>query len=293
MKISIITITYNRAHLIGQTIQSVLDQTYQNYELIIIDDGSTDNTNEVVATYINKAPEQIRYIKSQKLGIPSKLRNIGLKNATGEIISILDSDDIWLEDKLYYTYNIFKKYPDAMFMFHNLKHFSTLENLSSPYYTLKQDFYKNILKELILGEILAFPIFSIRSSLIKEIGFFDESIMEGQHDFIIKAALNHKFYYLNKPLTLMRRHGSNLTKNFDIIHSLDAIKTFENLFKSKKIETKWYLLATNFLNFKTANYYLSINDNKKGIQHLNSILNNNTFFNKWYIKAIFLKLKVS
>ncbi len=294
MKFSIITITYNRADLIGETIESVFNQTYQNYELIIIDDGSTDNTDEIVQRYIEEKPDKIKYIKSERLGAPSKLRNIGLRHVTGACISILDSDDIWLKDKLQETYKVFKKHPDVMFVFHNLRHFFTdINSPTSPFYTYRNNFYKNIIKELVLGEILAFPVFSMRTSLVKELGLFDEAIVEGQHDYYIKAALQYKIYYLNQPLTLMRRHEDNYTKNFDLIHILDALKTYDNLHIAKKMSHKLYLLATNFLNFKIAKYYFSIRNINQGMDFLDVILKRNTFYNKWFIKAWFLKQKMS
>ncbi len=294
MKFSIITITYNRADLIGETIQSVLDQSYQNYELIIIDDGSTDNTEDIVNTYKKKSSNKIQYIKNKHTGTPSILRNIGLQNATGELISILDSDDIWLKDKLQETYNVFKNHPEVVFMFHNLRHFfSDVNSPTPPYYNYQRNFYKNITKELIMGDILAFPVFTMRSSLINDIGLFDEDIVEGQHDYYIKVSLLHNIYYLDNPLTLMRRHKGNYTKNFDVIHMLDALKTYNNLYHDKKMTRKLHLLATNFLNFKIAKYFFSVNDLNQGMKYLNVIFKHNSIFNKWYIKSWLLKQRVS
>ena len=97
-RVSVIIPTYDRAHLVGRAIQSVLDQTYQDFEVIVIDDGSTDNTAEVVDSY---GDERVKYIRHQvNKGTPAAARNTGIKAAMGELIGFVDSDDEWLPEKL-------------------------------------------------------------------------------------------------------------------------------------------------------------------------------------------------
>jgi glycosyltransferase involved in cell wall biosynthesis len=93
--VSIIIPTYNRAHLIGETLDSILAQTYSNWECLIVDDGSVDNTEYIVSKYI-KTDRRFQFYKRplEKLKGPSACRNIGLKNALGEFVVFLDSDDL-------------------------------------------------------------------------------------------------------------------------------------------------------------------------------------------------------
>ncbi len=95
--ISIITPTYNCAKFIGVTIESVMKQTYENWEMIIVDDASTDNTEEIVRRYDDK---RIKYVKLEKNSGAAIARNKAMKLAQGKYMAFLDSDDIWKENKL-------------------------------------------------------------------------------------------------------------------------------------------------------------------------------------------------
>lgn len=105
--ISVIIPSYNRADILPRAISSVLEQTYSNFELIIVDDASTDTTEAVIS---NIKDERIKYIKHEKNSNGSVARNTGIKNASGEYIAFLDSDDEWHKDKLLEQFNFFKSY---------------------------------------------------------------------------------------------------------------------------------------------------------------------------------------
>jgi len=98
-KISVIIPTYNRYHLLACAIESVICQSYTNIELIIVDDNSTDDTEQLVKEYINK-DSRVKYLKHDGNRGANAARNTGLKNATGEYVSFLDSDDEWEVTKL-------------------------------------------------------------------------------------------------------------------------------------------------------------------------------------------------
>src|SRR5688572_10357134 len=101
MSISIVIPTYNRAHLISRAIHSVLNQTFQSWELIIVDDGSTDNTEEIMGGFV--ADSRIKYYRKSNSGA-AESRNVGVQKASGKYITFLDSDDeadpSWLEKML-------------------------------------------------------------------------------------------------------------------------------------------------------------------------------------------------
>ncbi|WP_407315699.1 glycosyltransferase family 2 protein [Pseudomonas sp. nanlin1] len=99
-RVSIITPSYNAEKLIGRTIQSVLDQTFSAWEMIVVDDCSTDGTREVVQGYASKDPRIKLVALPQNKGAPAAPRNVGVSQATGDWIAFLDADDIWHPQKL-------------------------------------------------------------------------------------------------------------------------------------------------------------------------------------------------
>lgn len=109
MKFSLITPTYNRANLLVRTVDSILRQTYTNYELIVIDDGSTDNTKEIMKAYVND--NRIKFISYPENKGVNHARNTGIDMATGDIIALCDSDDILLENALEKVKNFIETHP--------------------------------------------------------------------------------------------------------------------------------------------------------------------------------------
>jgi len=96
-KVSAVLITYNRAHFLPDSIQSVLNQSHTNLELIVVDDGSSDDTQKVLDQFQDP---RINYFYVEHCGFLTKLRNFGIKQSTGKYIAFLDSDDIWTRDKI-------------------------------------------------------------------------------------------------------------------------------------------------------------------------------------------------
>lgn len=105
--VSVIMPSWNTSNFIAESIQSVIDQTYENWELIIVDDCSTDNTDEVVAKFKDK---RIRYFKNEKNSGAALSRNRALREARGEWIAFLDSDDLWSPDKFEHQINFMNKH---------------------------------------------------------------------------------------------------------------------------------------------------------------------------------------
>ncbi len=119
--VSVIIPCYNRADIVSETIDSVLAQSHSNFEIILIDDGSTDNTREVISSYDDR---RIRYFYKFNGGL-SAARNSGLSAARGEFIAFLDSDDVWASWKLAAQFEIFRRHPEVGLVWSDMSTFAS------------------------------------------------------------------------------------------------------------------------------------------------------------------------
>lgn len=169
-KVSVIIPTYNRASYVREAIDSVLNQTYKDIEIILVDDGSTDGTREVVQPYIDK--RKIQYFYQENLG-PSATRNAGLKLATGRYIKFLDSDDFLYPEQIERQVADTKEEPDAVSIsdFCVLKPNGTMTNMEI--YLVKRELQFASFVESNRGVIHAFLT---PKHLIDRVGGFDETL---------------------------------------------------------------------------------------------------------------------
>ena len=116
-KISVIMPTYNRAYTIQNAIRSVIDQSFKDWELIIVDDGSTDGTKRIVESFANP---RIRYFQLPHSGNISQVRNEGIKRASADVLVVHDSDDQALPDRLDEIYKVFEEHSDTDVVYHGM-----------------------------------------------------------------------------------------------------------------------------------------------------------------------------
>ncbi len=288
MKFSIVTITYNRAHIIGKTIQSVIDQTYEDHEHIIIDDASTDNTAEVVSNFNST---KLKYHRVQKSGRLSTLWNIGISLSTGDFIAILDSDDTWKPHKLETIKNFIDKNKPVSLIFHNVE--IIYKNKQTRYSHFPETVNTQKIKLTYLLENDT-PVYS--SSVIFNKGVslnnnnvINEYFFDGMQDFVIRMSLIPHTYYLDKSLTQIVRHNSNLTNNHTDYGFYELIDTLGFLKKTDKISIADYERYKEKNIYKLLSFYFSNGNFEKfkGLAKIN-LASFSLTFNK--LKAI-LKLK--
>ncbi|MBW1295767.1 glycosyltransferase [Aquimarina litoralis] len=244
MKFSIITITYNRAQIIGETIESVRNQSYKNYEHIVIDDGSNDNTKEVIENY--KDPKII-YHKIKKVGKLSVLRNTGLKKATGDLITFLDSDDILYPNKLEHTLKVFLEHKHIEIIVHNLALFNEHGIYKDKVYQYNKDFQKNILIDLLYNKFQPYSSYTFTQNVLKNIGVLDESLSDGQHDFFARIVSDYEAYFIHNSLIKLRKHIGNMSLKESEEPFIEYLKTLQHLYESKKISRGHYLNRKSYI----------------------------------------------
>ncbi len=207
-KVSIIMPTYNRAALIGETIQSVCAQTYQHWELIIVDDGSEDDTEKTIR---EQKDERILFLKAGRIARNGKIKNMGIKEANGELIAFIDSDDLWHCTKLEKQVAAIKQHSDAGF---SLTGGFNFHNINQPV-----DFFYRQRTGILCDDILipffqskisaTTPSLLFRRKCMEQIGLLDEMKPFSDIDFILKLASRFKAVILYEPLLYRRLHQFN------------------------------------------------------------------------------------
>jgi len=241
--VSVIIPTYNRAHLISRAIKSVLNQTYQDFEVIVVDDGSTDNTEEVIKEF-QKKDERIKYVRHEKNKGGSAARNTGIKAAKGKYIAFLDSDDEWLPEKLEKQMKVFENAPAKVGVVYT--GFWRIENNKKIY--IPSSWVKkkegNIHKELLKGNFIGLPTVLVRKECFKKAEMFDEKLPRLQDwELVIRLSKYYDFKCIDKPLLISYYTSDCIsTNNNALIKALKLIlsKHFDEFTKDRNLLSKYY-----------------------------------------------------
>ena len=211
-EISVVIPAYNAAQYLKDSISSVIDQTFSNWELIVIDDGSTDNTSNIVKGF--QADQRIRLIRQENKGV-SAARNTGIKAATGKYIAFLDADDFFLPQNLQKKFDILSSNPDIDFIYSDMIHCdNSLKDLSVE----KGTEADNLLNKVLLWETETIPCLPsnlvIRTSDIQGKIAFDEYLSNCADRFMkMSIAQSLKGKYIPQALFKYRHSpGSMSTK---------------------------------------------------------------------------------
>lgn len=266
-KVSVIIPTYNRAKYVIEALESVLNQTYKNYEIVIVDDGSTDNTREVLRQYL--ADDRITYIY-EKNGGPASARNVGIKHSTGEHIAFLDSDDLWLPDKLVYQVEYLKTHCDVGIVFTDAKAFGEdLGPVNAARAEFRFRFHNPSFKLLMWGNYMPTPTVMLRRACIDKVGCFDESsdlrIGGEDYELWLRIARVFKIGHLDQVLVKIRFSqdsllGINLDKSFDVeLNTISRIIRHYPTIPDEIGETRRQILARIYFKYgqidlKAGNY---------------------------------------
>jgi glycosyltransferase involved in cell wall biosynthesis len=208
-KVSVIIPTYNRAEFIGRAISSVLTQTFEDFELLVVDDASTDRTRQVVHQIRD---DRIRFIahKANKGG--SAARNTGIKQAEGNYIAFLDDDDEWLPNKLQRQVELLDAADQEVGAVYSGFYFVMQQNKS----TVKK--YLPCHNGVLYHELLAQNLIKtattvvVREECLEKAGFFDEMLPSCQDwDMWIRIARRHKFVFVKEALCTVYVHGKQIS----------------------------------------------------------------------------------
>ena len=224
--VSIIIPNYNHGCYLDRALNSVLNQTYQNWEMIVIDNNSTDNTNEVMANF---ADPRITYLKLNNDGIIAISRNAGIRIAKGEWIAFLDSDDWWVENKLkecldYINHEVDLIYHDLQIVYRQAKIFKRKIIKSK---RLKKPILVDLLVE---GNTICNSSVMVRKSYLEKIGYINEDrelvAAEDYNTWLRIAQLTDQFVYVPRMLGYYLMHNQNISKKNMLAPTRRAIDEF-------------------------------------------------------------------
>lgn len=242
-KLSVVIPVYNGAKFISDALDSIFGQDYENIEVIVVDDRSTDNTIEVLQSY----PQAIKIIRNKNNSGASHSRNQGIKHAVGEYIAFLDADDVWLKNKLTRQVKAMIANPEAGLIYGGATLVNFGEDSSK---LLSQESENTKLEKKSTLDIFRNPYFStstilVKKSLCEDVGYFREDLKTAEDvDFVLKLSNLCEFLAMNAPLSLTRRVENSLgSADSSYQDNLDVVSFFlknnpDFTIKNRKVANK-------------------------------------------------------
>lgn len=204
--------TYNSGAFICDAVESVLAQTYPLHEIIIVDDGSTDDTHARLLGYGTR----IKYIYQPNAGPPAA-RNTGLSHVTGDFIALLDSDDLWVPEKLALQMNYFEKHPACGLVYSDMKTFDASGIIEE---SVKISRKLTLPSGRVFSQLFDETLFQtsavvIRKECVDAIGGFDTKLRMGDdYEYFLRIARHYELGYVDRPLVLYRQHSGQGTRTW-------------------------------------------------------------------------------
>lgn len=246
--VSVIMPTFNHARYLSESISSVRNQSFQEWELIVIDNFSKDNTESIVREYERQDP-QIRYFKYSNKGIIAASRNYGIQQAQGEFVAFLDSDDIWLPDKLTDQMSVFDMKKQTGLAYSKAVGFR--DDGSLLHVMPKKVASGNVFYRLLKDNFIGCSTVVMRKSILDEIGNFDvspELVSVEDYELWMRCTRNHSVVGIDKVLVKYRIHFQAVSSSREVEKGLRPLKALESVFNKlhvnskiqKSAKSRWY-----------------------------------------------------
>ena len=248
--VSVIMNCHNGGKFLEQSVNSIISQTYKNWELIFWDNASQDNSKEIISKF---SDDRIRYFRSKKFNRLYESRNLAIQNSKGEYISFLDTDDMWQKDKLEKHMDFFSKNIDYEIVYSNYYIYD--EAKKKKFIKFKKAFSNGIIfKKLLKNYTVGINTICLRSSIFKDNSFNNNFDIIGDFDLFLKLSENKKIGYIHDVLAVYRLHKSNLSK-IKIDQHANELQTWvkanqdRKKYKGNLKYIKFYIIKLKFKNF--------------------------------------------
>lgn len=228
--VSVITCCYNSAKFLQDTIHSVCEQKFQDFEYIFVDGGSTDGTLEIINRYVEGDSEKFKLFHQTTKGL-MRARNIGIQQAKGKYICFIDGDDIWSNEKLERQVSYYEQHPEYGLLFTNCVNID--ENGIVIPGTGKKDTPDLTIGGLFKHCYISNPTVMVKKDIYNEIGYFDETLPYSEDwDMWLRIAIKYPLAYIPDVLAWYRVHRNNMStgslKHYDYqVHVMKKIAALE------------------------------------------------------------------
>jgi glycosyltransferase involved in cell wall biosynthesis len=286
--VSIIVPCYNYGYLLGETLNNILDQAYKNWECIIVDDGSTDNTYSVAKEFVENH-KQISYVYQKNAGL-SAARNTGIHHSKGSFIQLLDADDFIESNKLLSQINVFGEHPNSDIVYSEVRYFSSeqqtlrrfsMNEIDMPWMPIVDSSKHQLLMSTLIDlNICVVNAPLIRKSVFDRIGLFNTKLIAVEDwEFWCRCAFQKvNFRFDNSPgtLALVRFHEGSMSKNMKRMYEAACVarKTIEHLIQkmnSQEDASQFFIRNRQeriFLHKSLFEIYSDEKDFKNALKHL-------------------------
>ncbi|MDY6798542.1 MAG: glycosyltransferase [Pseudomonadota bacterium] len=241
--VSVVTPTYNRAGFLLQAIESVLQQTFGDFELIVVDDGSTDDTPQLMDRYLQDT--RVRYFKQSNQG-QSVARNRGIKEAQGEYICFLDSDNAWHEDKLEKSLEAFRQNPGFHVVYGDYMVIDAEGNELGV--NQMRRYTGRVTAHLLKDNFVSMNTTMTRRNCFREMGGFDEKDrLAEDYGLWLRFSTRYRFYYLDQILGYYRVMNGQISSD-----------------KARRLEANERLLKSFLAEYPDS---VSASEKRRGLSH--------------------------
>lgn len=283
MRVSVIIPTYNRATVLGRSIQSVLDQTFQDFELIIVDDASQDDTRDVVNNF--NIPN-IRYVRHEKNLGPGLARNTGINLAQGEYIAFQDSDDQWLPEKLEKQIRYLDSAPSDVGAVYScllrMNGSGTVHIPSVKNRRMEGDIHLDICR----GNFIAMPVVLVKKECFARTGLFDDRLNQYEDwDMWIRISKYYHFGFIDEPLVISYFTPGSVNEK-GVVSEVQAASSILEKHNEEYVENKSVMA---YLQFSMGNRLCQTEYIDQGRRYLIKAIKSNPVIPKYSI-ALFLSL---
>jgi glycosyltransferase involved in cell wall biosynthesis len=270
-KVSVIIPTHNRADLLSEAIESVLSQTMVPYEIVVVDDGSTDGTQTLLDDLSGRL-SHLKVVRIEFTPLIGRVRNQGVEASSGEILAFLDSDDIWKPNRIERQLSMWDQQPGATLAFCNFHSF-TAQGLvpGGPYLAPERRYDGRILCQLLLEPLIVPSTTMVTRDTFESVGPFTDGVIQEDYEFTLAVIAEHNVSYVPDVLVLMREHDGLRARSRAELSHIEYLNIVSRFLKNHPgighEEKAAARLGLANVHLKLAGFYIEAGKRKEARKH--------------------------